>query len=165
MELYSRHLSLLIHSSSGCLIDSFSSLKSVSLGMEKRQVLLIHMQPLLGEGLCLIFEKLDEFKLVCIPYHDLPKTGADWMRFHPQVVLLAGEKEDDSATHLISCLLKQFENIPVVWVELETNILRLYTSHSLAANSADLFNAIRDLDANPIEIVPLEKKIRSGPRR
>jgi hypothetical protein len=133
--------------------------------MEKRQVLLIQMHPLLGEGLRRIFEKLDDVQLVNLDCADLPVSDARLKGVYPVMVLLAGEKEDDRATHLISSMLRLYEDIPIVWVELETNILRLYTSHSLSANSAELINAIREHDANPIEIIPLEKKTRSGTRR
>ena len=39
----------------------------------------------------------------------------------------------DQSTHLISNLLKRYENIPIVWVELETTKIRFFTSHSLTA--------------------------------
>ncbi len=111
--------------------------------MEKRQVLLVQMHPLLGEGLQRIFQQLEDVDLVCLACTDLPEIDACLNHIHPDMVLLAGEKEDDPATHLIANMLKHYEDIPIVWVELETNILRLYTSHSLSANSAELIHAIR----------------------
>ena len=133
--------------------------------MKKRQVLLIQMQPLLGEGLQRIFQKLEDVDLVCLPCPDLDKIDVCVKNLHPDMVLLAGEKEDDRATRLILNMLKQYEDIPIVWVELETNVLRLYTSHSLTATSAELINTIRENDAGRMEIYPLEKNSKSGSRR
>jgi hypothetical protein len=126
--------------------------------MEKRQVILIQMQPLLGEGLQRIFQKLDDVDLVCLSCTEFSEIGACLDDTHPDMVLLAGEKEDDQATHLISTLLKRYENIPIVWVELETTQLRLFTSHSLTANSTELINAIRENDVRHIEIFPMDRK-------
>jgi chemotaxis response regulator CheB len=112
--------------------------------MEKRHVLLVQMQPLLGEGLQRIFQKVEDVELVCVPCTDLQTIDSCLNEFRPDVVLLAGEKEDDYATLLISKMLKHFEDIPIVWIELESNVLHLYTSHSLTANSAELINAIRE---------------------
>jgi len=133
--------------------------------VKKRQVLLIQMLPLLGEGLQRIFQKLEDVDLVCLPCPDLDKIDACVKNIHPDMVLLAGEKEDDRAMHLILNMLKQYEDIPIVWVELETNVLRLYTSHSLTATSAELINTIRENDASRMEIYPLEKNSKSGSRR
>ena len=133
--------------------------------MKKRQVLLIQMQPLLGEGLRQIFQKLEDVDLVCLPCADIQKVDECLKNIHPDLVLLAGEKEDDSTARLILNLLKQYEDITIVWVELETNILRLYTSHTLTANSAELISAIRQNNPHQTEIYPIEKKSRSYSRR
>ena len=94
--------------------------------MEKRQVVLIQMQPLLGEGLQRIFQNLEDVDLVCLPCTELVEIDACLEDVHPDIVLLAGDKEDDQSTHLISSLLKRYENIPIVWVELETKIGRAH---------------------------------------
>lgn len=120
-------------------------------------MLLIRLQPLLGEGLQRIFQALEEIELVSLDDSDLQTIDLCLQDLHPAMVLLAGEKEDDQATHLISHLLKQYEDIPVVWVELETTRLRLYTSHSLTANSAELIRAIREQHPRSIEIEISEK--------
>lgn len=133
--------------------------------MEKRQVLLIHMLPLFGEGLRRIFQRMDDVELVSLECVELPEIEACLQDFHPQMVVLAGEKETDRATHLISWMLKKYEGIPIVWVELESNILRLYTSRTMTANSTALINAIRENDPGEMEIYPLENKTRTGSRR
>lgn len=126
--------------------------------MDKRQIILIQLQPLLGEGLQRIIQNIDDVSLISLPFTDWRKMNASLEGIHPDMVLLAGEKEDDQATYLISTLLKRYENIPIVWVELETTRLRFYTSHSLTANSTELINAIRENEARHIEIYSLDKK-------
>lgn len=126
--------------------------------MNKRQVVLIQMQPLLGEGLQRIFQKLDDVDLVNLPCTELMEIDACLDDVYPDIILLAGEKEDDQVTLLISTLLKRYENIPIVWVELETTRLRLFTSHSLTANSAELIAAIRENDMRHVEIYSMDKK-------
>lgn len=129
--------------------------------MKKRLVILVTLQPLLGEGLQRIFQNLEDIELISLPCVEIQEIDACFRTTCPDMVLLAGEKEDNAATLLISKMLKHFEDIPIVWVELESNTLHLYTSHSLAANSAELINAIRENDSRKIEVFPMEKKKRS----
>lgn len=129
--------------------------------MKKRQVLLIRLQPLLGEGLQRIFQAMEEIELVCLDGIDPQTIDLCLHDLHPAMVLLAGEKEDDQSLHLISHLLKQYEDIPVVWAELETTLLRLYTSHSLTANSAELIHAIREQNSRSFEIEIASRKVSS----
>lgn len=131
--------------------------------MEKRQVLLIRLQPLLGEGLQRIFQAIEEIELICLDCTDLQTIDLCLTDLHPVMVLLAGEKEDDQSTHLISHLLRQYENIPVVWVELETTLLRLYTSHSLTANSAELIQTLREQHIQSLDIEISEKPVQALP--
>lgn len=133
--------------------------------MEKRRVLLINSQPLLGEGLAQIFQRLEDVDLVSLACVDLQEIDACLRDIHPDIILLAGEREDDRAMHLILNLLKQYEDIPIVWIELETNVLRLFTSHSLTANSAALINAIRENNLGKTFIYPLDKKSSLQSRR
>ncbi len=112
--------------------------------MEKRLVLLLRMQPLLAEGLQRILHTLEDVELVCLDCNDAKRIETSLKDLKPAVVLLAGEKEDEQTAQVISFLLAHYEDIPVVWVELEKTTLRLYTSHSLSATSAGLFDAIRE---------------------
>lgn len=125
-------------------------------------MLLICLLPLLCEGLLRIFEGLEDVDLVCMRSFDSQQLEDCLGTFHPVMVLLAGEKEDDSATHLISDLLRHCADIPIVWIELETNVLRIYTSHIFPASSADLINAIRNNEIHPLGIYPQEPKSQSG---
>ncbi len=123
------------------------------------------MQPLLSEGLRLIFLAQEDVDLVCLTYPDLAKID-DWPHhLHADMVLLAGEKEDERAAHLILDMLQQYEDIPIVWIELETNVFRVYTSRSLTATSAALIQAIREGTANRVEIYPLDETSKRETRR
>lgn len=126
--------------------------------MEKRLVILISLQPLLGEGLQRIFQKLEDVELISLSCSELEKIDACLSKTCPDMVLLAGEREDDTATLLISKILKHYEDVPVVWVGLETNSLHLYTSHSMTASSSELIRAIRESDPPRVEMVRTEKK-------
>lgn len=134
--------------------------------METRQVLLICLQPLLGEGLQHIFQKMEDVELVTLNSAELPVIAACLSDLHPDMVLLAGEKEDDAATHLISYMLKQYEDIPIVWAELETSVLRLYTAHVLTASSASLLRAIHASDIRKMRTDSSGRNVRhSRPKR
>ncbi len=128
-------------------------------------MLLIQMQPLLSEGLRLIFLEQEDIDLVCLTYADLEKMD-DWPHhLHADIILLAGEKEDEQATHLILDMLQQYEDIPIVWIELETNVFRIYTSRSLTATSSSLIQAIRASNTNRVEVYPLEETSKREIRR
>lgn len=128
--------------------------------MEKRQVLFVEMHPLLGEGLRRILETLEDVELVCLDCGEWQKIDLCLKDLHPDMVVLAGEKEDDQSTHLIANMLKKYEDIPIVWVELERNTLLLYTSHSLNASSSELIRAIREQDLSKMNVHLVEKKSR-----
>ncbi len=131
--------------------------------MEKRQVLLLSAQPLLGEGLQRIFERLEEVELVCLDCWDVQTVDACLMKdLHPAMIVLAGEKEDDRSTHLISHLLKQYEDIPVMWIDLETAVMRVFTAHTLSANSSELIHALLKQDAYPFDIQITDKRSHPG---
>ena len=111
--------------------------------MNKYQVLLIQRAPLLGDGLRRIFQARDDIELVMLDGNDPTQMVGSLEHVRADMIILAGEKEDDAAVHLISDLLKQYDEVPVVWVDLETNILRVYRSHILGANIRELLNTIR----------------------
>jgi hypothetical protein len=64
------------------------------------------------------------------------------------VILVAGQTDDDCAAGLILQLLQQHPDLPVIQIDLAAgSTARVYTSHSLPARSADLFEVIRGLPA------------------
>lgn len=131
--------------------------------MEKRRVLLVCLHPLLCDGLQRIITKLDDMDVRRLEKPDIQAVCACLENFRPDIILLAGEKEDDDATHFILAILKWCADVPVIWVELEANVVRLYTSHVLPANSADLIQAIRhendhEVKIGSLDIFSIEKK-------
>ncbi len=123
------------------------------------------MQPLLSDGLRHIFMEQEDVDLVCLTYPGPEKIDDFKHHLHPDMVLLAGEKEDEQAARLILEMLQQYQEIPIVLIELETNILHLYTSRSLTATSADLLNAFREHFVRRTDINPAEEKSKSESRR
>jgi len=111
--------------------------------MEKHPVLLVCLLPLLCDGVRRILQSQADVECTCLQLEDLPVLDGDLKSFRPEMVLVTGENETDVSTHLISDLLKRFADVPVVWVDLTTAVLRMYTSHTLPANSAGLIEAIR----------------------
>jgi len=111
--------------------------------MDRHRVLLISTHPLLGEGLQRLLDAHEDVDLVALPCSDYVSLQAYAESTHPDVILIAGEREDDAATHLISSALNCCTDIPIVWIELETNVIRTYTSRTLPANSRELIETIR----------------------
>ena len=114
----------------------------------KHQVLLVCLQPLLSEGLEYILNRSQDIDLDC------PKiTGEQVLDYlehtHPNLVLLAGERDDEESTSLITRLVHLHPDLPILWVGLVSNNIRIYTSHTLPARSTDLIEAIRQLATQP----------------
>jgi hypothetical protein len=130
--------------------------------MEKRQVLLMSMQPLLGEGLQRIFQRLEEVELVYLDCWDIKTVDTSLKGISPMMIVLAGEKEDDQSTHLISYLLTHYEHIPVMWVDLETAVLRVFTARTMNANCSELIHAIMAQDSHALDIQITEKRVNPG---
>jgi hypothetical protein len=65
----------------------------------------------------------------------------------PDIVLVAegAGREGESVTSLFAQLLERYPDLPVVRISLEQNAVRVYTSRTLPARSADLIEAIRSL--------------------
>jgi chemotaxis response regulator CheB len=115
--------------------------------MDRYQVLLISILPLLGEGLQRLLEEQEDVDLIALQCTDYGSLQACAGNVHPDVILIAGEREDDAATHLISNVLNCCTDTPVVWIEMETNVIRKYTAHNLPANSKELIETIRQKGA------------------
>lgn len=110
--------------------------------MDQTRVLLICLLPLLCEGLRRILQAQEDVQLVYLERADPVMIQSCFQEFAPETVLIAGERTDDAAAHLISDLLNRWPDVPVVWIELEANIIRLYTSHMLPADSKGLIAAL-----------------------
>jgi len=117
--------------------------------MEKHRVLLLSAHPLLSEGLGNLLSTLED--VILIGPRDLGSFAlTDLVADAPDAVLFAGQ-EDDYATinSLMIEIWKHYPDLPVIQVGLAANdanhIVRVYTSHTLPARSADLIETIRSL--------------------
>ncbi len=126
--------------------------------MESHQVLLICLQPLLSEGLQRIFQSLADVELIQPPSTDLQGVERVLSLGQPDVVVIAGEQEDEQSEHMISMLLNRYEAVPVIWVGLEDSRLHVYSSRILPANSARLLDIIRRIPPGEAQ-----RKIPSNP--
>ncbi|NLG96037.1 MAG: hypothetical protein GX491_01635 [Chloroflexi bacterium] len=113
--------------------------------MEKRQVLLICLQPLLSEGLQRIFQSLEDVDLVQLHRSDLRDLEGHLQSVEPDIIVVAGDLEDELVQHLIPMLLSRCKDVPVIWTGLEDSDLHIYSSQTLPANRAGLTDFIRHL--------------------
>ncbi len=115
--------------------------------IEKRRILLLCAQPLLGDGLQAILGGLKDVELIgplVLDVQALERVTDN----KPDVMLIADDgAEPLSATSLTARILERYPDIPVIRVGLEQDTIRLYTSQTLPARSADLIEAIRRLPA------------------
>jgi len=118
--------------------------------MAKRRVLLLCAQPLLGEGLETILSRLEDMELSG-PWAPDAQVMDRLLKDVPDIVLVVEkEKEDQSITSLMTGILERYPDLPVVRIGLVQNVIRLYTSRTLPARSADLIETIRSLPARPL---------------
>jgi DNA-binding NarL/FixJ family response regulator len=116
--------------------------------MAAHRVLLVSTHPLLSEGLQHVLGSIHDLTLIgplALEHFDL-----DSLSWHaPDVVLFAGEDDDDPAVGaLVLSILQHVPEMPVIQVGLSGhNVVRVYTSHTLPARSADLIDTIRALRA------------------
>lgn len=115
--------------------------------MDKRRVLLLSVQSLLGESLENVLSQVEDVELIG-PW-TLDGNALDRLAERaPDVVLVTEEAQEGSdLTSFTSQILERYPDLPVVRVELGHNIVRLYTSQTLPARTADLLETIRSLPA------------------
>lgn len=114
--------------------------------MDKRRILLLCTQPLLGEGLASILKEVDDVELVG-PYAINTKTLSHLSSNKmPDIVLIAKQESEykDEATLTVQ-ILEQYPGLPVIHVGLSQNVIHVYTSYTLPAHSADLIKTIHSL--------------------
>ncbi len=114
--------------------------------MQTHRVLLLSAHPLLSEGLANLLGATDDIALIgprAISGFALP----DLSKYAPDIVLFAAQEIDDAITNaLVFQILQHVPDLPVIQVDLSgKNIVRVYTSHTLPARSADLIETIRKL--------------------
>jgi len=119
--------------------------------MEKRRVILLCGQNLLGESLEHILANAGEVDLigtwdftdVTIP--QLAEQAPDLL------VMTEGELSQEQATVLAAKIIASLPDLPIIRVALEQNIFRVYTSRMLPARQADLLDVIRLLAAQRVQ--------------
>ena len=118
--------------------------------MDARRVLLLQdQQPLLGELLEHILGGLEDVELIGPRALD-PQVLSRLSDEAPDIVLIAEQEgKRDSVAFLITQILERYPDLPVVRIGLEQNTVRIYTSRTLPARSADLIEAIRSLPVQP----------------
>ena len=114
--------------------------------MRKRRILLLGSYPLLREGLSNLLGDAEHLTVVA-PRAVEGLALAEAMSCEPDVVLIAGQNDDDTVTNaLLLQLLQHYSHVPVIQIDLSAgNFVRVYTCRTLPARSADLVGVIRDL--------------------
>ncbi len=116
-------------------------------GMEKRRVLLLCVNSLLGESVERMLGQLEDVELVGpwkLDMDVLTQLSEDM----PGIALIVQEGEESAnIASLISQILERYPNLPVIRVGVNENVIRVYASRTLPARSADLIEVIRSLPA------------------
>lgn len=118
--------------------------------MERRRVLLLCVESLLGESLERILGQLEDVELVG-PW----ELGADVLARLPEgmpdIALVVEEEESENVASLTGQILEHYPDLPVVRIGLQENVMRVYASRTLPARSADLIDVIRGLSTHHLE--------------
>ena len=113
--------------------------------MDKRRVLLLCIQSLLGESLETILNQAENVELIG-PWNLDDQVLARLSRDVPDVVLVAeSEGKSESVASLTTQILDSYPDVPVIRVALAQDTIRVYTSHAVPARTADLIGTIRNL--------------------
>jgi chemotaxis response regulator CheB len=110
--------------------------------MEKIQVLLVAIQPLMSEGLSKILQQQGTLELACLNAPDILQFEKYLRGSLPDVILIAAEEGHPQAAQLAACALNQGREVTVVWIGMESDSIRLIKSHRLPADHASLIEAI-----------------------
>jgi chemotaxis response regulator CheB len=132
--------------------------------MKTYRVLLLSAHPLLSEGLANLLNQIEDLFLIG-PRALSGFNVSDLNECLPDVVLLAEQESDDASVNaLLLQILQHVPDLPVIQIDLSgKNIVRVYTSHTRPARSADLIDTIHNLpfeclDSTTDEENPEEKK-------
>lgn len=114
--------------------------------MKQHCVLLLSDTPLLSEGLANLLGKTEDLILIG-PRSVSGFTLSDLKACAVDVVLFAKQETDDAiANTVLLQILQHVPDLPVIQINLSgNNMVRVYTSHTLPARSADLIETIRQL--------------------
>lgn len=115
--------------------------------MGKHRVLLLCDQPLLSESLEYILGQVEDVELLGSHVLGTHVPARLWEEVPDIVLLVEEDGEAESAASLMAQILELHPDLPIVRIGLTQNVIRLYTSRTLPARSADLIEAIRTLPA------------------
>ncbi len=112
---------------------------------EKRRVVLLCEQNLLGEILDHILNGLEEVELVVVWPPDLSAVSFLEEK-HPDILVIADQKgNEERISALMIKILETYSNLPILRVMLDRNVLQIFTSQTLPARVADLADMIRQI--------------------
>ncbi len=112
---------------------------------EKRRVVLLCEQNLLGEILDHILNGLEDVELVGVWPLDLSAVSSLEVK-NPDILVIADEKGNEERISALTIqVLEAYNNLPILRVKLDRNVLQIYTSHTLPARVADLAELIRQI--------------------
>lgn len=118
--------------------------------MHRRRILVLSRQTLLGESLERILGEMEDVEVVgswLLDDSALPALPSP----SPDLLLIADDEVDAGGmTGLALHLMELHPNLPVIRVELDRNILQVFTSQTLPARVADLIDAIRRLPVSDL---------------
>ncbi len=115
--------------------------------MEKRRVLLVCSQDLFGEGVERVLRLAQDIDLIG-PCDLKDCDSARILKAHPDVVVIADEMpHSDAITHLMTTVIEQCPDVPVIWAGLTENVVRVFCTHLLPARGSALLESIRALAA------------------
>lgn len=112
--------------------------------MARRRVALFYSKNLLGESLEFLLSKLDDVEVLgpwLIEQDALSHLADD----APDIAMVIDERpNDEGATALTTKILEEFSGVQVIHVMLDTNVVRVFNSHTFPASFKDLIEAIRN---------------------
>jgi hypothetical protein len=114
--------------------------------MEKRRVLLICSQHLLGESMEQVLRCVEDMQLIG-PWEANEQVAACIPEVRPDVVVIVEGGENDPAASLTASLMETYPELPVIRAGLTENSFRIFSTHLLPARPGDLVQAILSLPA------------------
>ena len=118
--------------------------------MYRRRILVLSRQTLLGESLERILGEIEDVEVIgswLLDDSTLPELPSP----SPDLLLIADDEVNaGGVTGLALHFMEMYPNLPVIRVELDRNILQVFTSQMLPARVADLIDAIRRLPVSDL---------------
>lgn len=113
--------------------------------MSSHRVLLICSRHLFGEGVERILRGSDEVELIG-PWSLHEDVCGRIGEILPNVVVVADEDvRHEESLRLVTALMEQFPELPVIRAKLSENVVRVFSAHLLPARGTDLLETICNL--------------------